>query len=376
MAKRSSASSPFDASKFENVHQVGGIRTGTLDAVAPGALSGMPSRVAFVDTGGGLRFVVALDRGGDIVDASLNQHNLAYLSPNGLLPPNHAYHRSLEWLRGWPGGMVTTCGPQYVGGPREEDGVQTSLHGNYSNTPAAVEMLINPDPQRGVNDMLLSLITRDTRMFGPVIEVRRLIRCTLGKNEITFEDEVTNRGNKRSAHHWLYHCNFGFPLLDEGARFVYAGKASYWEAPPPAGETSIMREVSAAHKNGIKRVPAPLKEHAGTGERGLVIETKDNAQGLTRVGLINDRLKLGVELAYSSKQLPRLANWQHYGPAGSYVVGLEPFSGSLMGKANDSYKGAEQYIEPGESRRYKLVIRVHNTAEGLRDLAKADGKIV
>jgi hypothetical protein len=61
-----------DLAKFENPLQLGGIRTGTLDS--PGAGGGQPVRVALFDTGAGLRFTVALDRGGDIVDASFKQH--------------------------------------------------------------------------------------------------------------------------------------------------------------------------------------------------------------------------------------------------------------------------------------------------------------
>src|SRR5690349_6760367 len=126
MAKRSTAG--FDTNKFENVHQIGGIRLGTLDAGAGGSgVGGVMTRVALVNTGGGLTFVVALDRGGDVVDAHFNQHSLAYLSPNGLLPANHAYNAGLDWLTGWAGGLITTCGPIHVGGPRQEDGVQTSL---------------------------------------------------------------------------------------------------------------------------------------------------------------------------------------------------------------------------------------------------------
>ena len=43
-------------------------------------------RVAWVDTGSGLRFAVAL-RGGDIVEAFYNDLSLTYLSPNGYRPP-------------------------------------------------------------------------------------------------------------------------------------------------------------------------------------------------------------------------------------------------------------------------------------------------
>ena len=91
-----------DLAKFENPLQLGGIRTGTLDS--PGAGGGQPVRVALFDTGAGLRFTVALDRGGDIVDASFKQHAFAYLTPDGLVPQSATFHTGAEWLRGWAGG--------------------------------------------------------------------------------------------------------------------------------------------------------------------------------------------------------------------------------------------------------------------------------
>lgn len=361
----------FDTSKFENVHQVGGIRTATLDG--PGVGSPHGGRVALVDTGGGLRFTVALDRGGDILDAKFNQHGLAYLSPNGLLAPNHAYHHGLAWLRGWAGGLVTTCGPQHMGGPRTEDGVETTLHGRFSNSPAAIEMILNPDPHRGVEDMLLSLIIRDASMFGPVLEVRRLIRARLGEPEFTIEDEVLNRGNTRTAHHYLYHCNFGYPLLDRGAKLIFAGKGEYWQVP--GRDESIIMEISDAEMNARKRVPGNLPDHAGARERGLILDVKASRGGDARVGLMNEKLGLGVEMNFPISAMPRLACWQHYGPAGSYVCGIEPFSGSLLGKAKDKHPTAEQYLEPGESKKYRLRIRALATREELKSLAAADGPV-
>ena len=361
-----------DLAKFENALQLGGIRTGTLDS--PGAGGGCAMRVALFDTGAGLRFTVALDRGGDIVDASFNQFALAYLTPNGLLPPSPAYHAGVEWLRGWAGGLVTTCGPEYMGGPREVDGAKTSLHGRYSSQAAQIETLRNPDPHRGRNEMELCLVVRDSQMFGPVFEIRRTIRCTLGIPEIRIEDEVTNRGDTRVAHHWLYHCNLGYPLLDCGARLVYRGEAEYWVVPPPPGQ-DIVQPLSAAAMNKLKRVPDSLPEHAGSGERGLIVDTEPARDGWCRVGLINNKLKLGLEISYPKKALPRLARWQHYGPRGSYVSALEPFSGSLLGKARDGHKLAEQFLEPGETRRYQLKIHVLAGAKALAQLAKCDGAV-
>src|SRR5690606_1742774 len=139
---------------------------------------------------------VSLDRGGDIVDAFYNQHSLTYLSQVGLRQPTMAAHvEPTAWLNNFPVGLLTTCGPRYMGGPRIEDGIQTTQHGHYSNSPAAVEMIFNPDPRQNNNEMFLTLVSRDVRALGYCVETRRTIHCTLGRPEIRISDRVINRGN-------------------------------------------------------------------------------------------------------------------------------------------------------------------------------------
>ncbi len=359
-----------DPRRFADVHQLGGIRTGTLDA--PGAAGGV--RVALVDTGAGLRFTVALDRGGDIVDAHYHAWGLAYLSPNGLRPPDPAYHAGDEWLRGWPGGLLTTCGPEYIGGSRVEDGVRTSLHGRYSSAPAQVEVVRGPDPARGRLAWELGLVVRDTRVFGPVFEVRRVLRGTLGVPEIHVEDEVTNLGDEPAVHHWLYHCNLGYPLLDLGCRFVYRGPAEHWIVPPPAGG-DLLQPIGGRAMNALKRLRDIVPAHAGAGERGLIVDAAPGRDGRCRVGIINPRLTLGLELSYDPRELPRLAHWQHYGPRGSFASALEPFRGSLLGSARDPRARKHPRLRPGETRRYRLRLRVLATRAELASLAAADGPV-
>jgi hypothetical protein len=238
-----------------------------------------------------------------------------------------------------------------------------------------VELLTNPDPHRGRYEMLHSMVVRDARMFGPVLEVRRQIQCILGRPQVMIYDQVINRGDAPVPHAWLYHVNFGYPLLDRGARFVYRGPAEYWQVPKPPDARSIMRPLDAGGMNKLKRVPDSLPEHASSGERGLIVENAPDADGLCRAGLINDRLRLAVELEYPAEALPRLANWQHYGPRGCYVTGIEPFTGSLMGTQNDRHPSARQVLQPGETRRYQLTLRVHSGAASIRELAGHDGPV-
>jgi hypothetical protein len=250
--------------------------------------------------------------------------------------------------------------------------VQTSQHGHHSNTPAALEAIVNPDPAAGRNDMLLAMTIADTRMFGPFVEVHRQIQCTVGVPEVRLVDSIVNRGDSPVAHNWLYHCNFGYPLLDRGTRVVFAGRRTgAWDTVPADAASPGQRRPES-----FKIVPDPLPEHTGTNERGVLVDPSADAQGLCHVGLINAKLGLGVELEFPRACLPRLAVWQHYGPAGSYVCGLEPFTGSLMGKALDRHRLAGQMLPPGESRQYQLTLRA---LTGRRDLARlrgCDGPVV
>ena len=326
-------------------------------------------RVAMVNTGSGLRFTVALDRGGDIVDAFHNEHSLAYLSVNGLAKPSYAYNRDFDWLANWPAGLVTTCGPHAIGGPHAEDGLDSGLHGRYSNAPATLESIVNPDPHAGKKDMMLSMVVRDSRMFGPVFEIRRQIKCVLGLPQITICDEVTNRGDKRVAHNWLYHVNVGYPLLDEGAKFIYSGQAEYWQVPAPA------TPPGDAELNRLKRVVGGMAAHAGMGERGVIVQAPPDRKGLCHVGIVNSKLGLALELEYSPKCLPRVSNWQHYGPRGTYVSGIEPFNGSLLGKDTDTFADAEPHLRPGETKKYELTFKVHSTRQAIAAFAARDGQI-
>jgi len=98
--------------KVINPHQVGGIETYICDN---GAAKG--SRVAWVNTGSGLRFKVAIDRGMDIVDAFYNDCSLSWLSHNGQSAPRPDITEGVVWLNNFSGGLLTTCGLSHVGGP-------------------------------------------------------------------------------------------------------------------------------------------------------------------------------------------------------------------------------------------------------------------
>src|SRR5690606_15143789 len=120
---------------------------------------------------------------------------LSWLSHGGITGPQPFSDRGLDWLRTFGGGLVTTCGLSHVGGPENGEGGEHGLHGLISNTPAELESVIQPDLTTGQMEMSITGVMRETRPFGPSLELRRTISGTLGQAAIRIQDRVTNRGN-------------------------------------------------------------------------------------------------------------------------------------------------------------------------------------
>ena len=77
--------------KLSNVSQVGGIETAVLDNGL-----GRGVRIAWINTGSGLRFKVVIDRAMDIADAFYNQYSLAWLNHSGISTPQPFSHKGLD----------------------------------------------------------------------------------------------------------------------------------------------------------------------------------------------------------------------------------------------------------------------------------------
>ncbi len=312
---------------------------------------GRGSRVVWVETGSGLRFKVAVDRGMDIAEAFFNQFNLAWTNQTGVVPPQPLANKGIDWLKGFGGGLLTTCGLMHVGGPESDEHGDRGVHGEYSNTAAEIESVLQPDPIRGRMDMSITGIMRNAPIFGPALEMRRTISCTLGSPSITIHDEVTNIGNVPAPHMILYHCNFGWPLVDEGTHISWSGEL----------KEGIDKGRSRIYKDGHdhRTCPAPMDEHAGTGEAVGFIDPAADEQGMCRCGLYNERIGLSLTMAFRKDQLPWLTNWQHFGK-GEYVTALEPGSHPPIGQAKARANGTLIMLAPGEQRRYDLRIDISN----------------
>ncbi len=336
--------------------QLGGIETAVLDN---GAARG--TRVAWVNTGAGLRYKVVIDRAMDIADASVNRYNLAWLSHTGVTAPERFSIHGADWLRTFGGGLVTTCGLSHFGPPEKDEYGERGLHGLISNQPAILESVVQPDPARGRMEMSITGRIRETQIFGPSLELRRTISGVLGEPVIRIHDEVTNLGNTATPHMVLYHCNFGWPLIDRGADILWNGT---WQSAGSENDNRIFREG-----NNFRKCPDVTDEHRGGGEAVAFIDPSTDAAGNVTCGVHNSQISVAVLIHFDKKQLPVLSNWQHWAQ-GEYVMGLEPGTNPPIGQAAARDQKKLIYLEPGETRSYDLALEVLTEKKNILDTLK------
>ena len=330
--------------KISHPAQLGGIEISVLDN-GPGR----GTRIAWINTGSGLRYKVVIDRAMDIADAFYNQHGFGWLSHVGITAPQPFAHRGMDWIRTFGAGLLTTCGLDHVGGPETDQFGDRGIHGLISNIPGEIESIIQPDPVRGQMNFSLTGKMKQTQVFGPNFELKRTYSGTLGQPIIRIHDEVVNRGNMPIPHMLLYHLNFGWPLADEGADILWHGA---WQFSGDKNAAKIFREG-----NNYRKCPAPLSAHNAGGEEVAFIDIVPDESGRCIAGMYNNKIKLAVAIRFNKKELPWLTNWQHWGK-GEYVTGLEPGTHPPIGQAKARAQNTLIFLEPGEIRSYNLEMEV------------------
>lgn len=331
--------------KVSNFLQLGGIETAVLDNG-----NGRGVRIAWINTGSGLRFKVVLDRGMDIADAFYDKYSLAWISHMGVKPPNPSAVNGTRWLNSFGGGLLTTCGLTHVGAPEEDEFGERGLHDRISHSPAQLISVKQPDLKSG--DLTMSLTGKliQSTTFGPHLEMKRTVFATLGLPGIKIRDEITNTGNEPAPHMLLYHCNFGWPLIDDGTEIMWEGDLEV----PNDQSHKIFREG-----NDYKTCRNPIDDHSGSGEAVGFIDIRPDSKGQCECGVINQKIGLALDLKFQKEQMKWLTNWQHWG-TNEYVMALEPCTHPPIGQLAARKNKTLIFIEPGEKRTYSLEMKVRS----------------
>jgi hypothetical protein len=342
-----------------DISQVAGVR---LAELSDGPGRGV--RVADVSTGGGLSFTVLIDRGLDIGAASLEGLPLAWRSSTGVTHPAFFEPDGRGWLRGFGGGLLTTCGFTAVGADGADELGAYGLHGRAAYLPAS----LSAAGGRWEGDDYVIAVegqTRETAVFGFDLQLTRRISARLGERRLTIEDRVENLGDVQAPLMLLYHCNFGFPLIAIGSELLTNGG-------PPTPRDATAEFGLADHA----RFDAPTPGYA---EQVFFHAPRADQDGMVTAAIVNRTIDGGQGLAayvrYRQAELPNLIEWKQMG-AGIYVVGLEPANCLVLGRAAERARGTLQMLAPGESREFLVELGAARGSEGIAAIERMVGDSV
>ena len=290
--------------RIGDVSQIGGVRDFTFN---DGKMKGV--RALEINTGV-ISFTVLPDRCMDIAQAFYKGEAISWISKTGITSPEYYDRTDKNFLRGFFGGLVTTCGLKNIGKPYLDQG----QHGRIANTPAE-KVSVFADWVGDDYVIEVSGIVRECAVFGENLVLKRTIKTKLFSDEFTLEDTIINEGFEDDEIALCYHCNFGYPLVNENA---------------------VMTNVPA----DIAPLSAPI--HGKTEE---CIKVPFENQDEVTVGIKNE--KIFASITYKTKTLPNFLIWKMMGES-EYVVGLEPRTTNRGGeniRINDEYVTLKPFEE-------------------------------
>jgi hypothetical protein len=272
-------------------------------------------RALLFSTGGGLEFMVLADRAMDIGTMSFRGVPLAWQSPAGFRSTaagaaesddRRGFNRSFS-------GLLVTCGLEHV---RQPFG-SSPLHGRLPGTPARL-LAHGEDWDRSVlfceGETVQSAYGRESFIL------RRRIEVPIGGSSITISDEVENIGPEPWPHEILYHLNFGYPAVHDGAA-LKRDDAIVWDR---------LKLADAEARSDVVCFAAKAGEAAATLDGGQV----------------------SVTVTQAADTLPYQQFWRDLRPHVG-VLAIEPCSTPHPSLAPD---GQKPILAPGEKRRYRVTI--------------------
>jgi len=300
--------------------------------------------------GSGLEFTVIADRCLDFSNLSFNGINCSYLSKTGIVSPNFYAEDDKSFLRNFYGGFLTTCGLRNVGSSCMDEGDFFGLHGRISNTPAE-ELCSHVEWIDDTPVLTLSGKVQESAFFGENLILHRKIMCRYGENKIHIQNTIENAGFRKEPLFVLFHFNFGYPLLDEDAVLI-----------SPTEKLIPYNERSLKGIENYNKFQAPTHAYS---EQVFYHHLRANTEDETCVALINNRLELGVALRFDQKQFTNFTQWKQMGES-EYVVGLEPGNCKVDGRAKARKERNLQYLEPGECKKFDIVIEIVNGTDKIK----------
>jgi hypothetical protein len=299
-----------------------------------------------IRTGSGFRFCVSPSRGMDITFAEHHGRPLCWNSSTGLVHPALYEESNSGWLRGFGGGLLTTCGLSSFGPACEDEDEFYGIHDRASYLPAsgvATEVGWRTVDGDEHYEIACSGTVRETRVFGPNLTLRRRVSARLGEDKLTVHDRITNEGFEPVPMVILYHCNFGFPVVSE-----------YSTVRAPSSHCEPRDAAAQVDADQWARLEPP---QTGYAERVYFHSMTPDDSGFVRAEIVNEKLNFGAYVHYRAEELPHFTQWKMMG-AGTYVCGLEPSNAPLASRNVLRERGVLPYLQPGEVKEVRVELGV------------------
>lgn len=315
--------------KVGNMEQLASVRRMQYQDGLAGGLQGIEVK------SGPLRYVIAIDKCLDIVEASYQGININFLSKPGLQNRQHYDSNGFQAQRSIMGGLFFTCGTDNVGTPDLE--IPLPMHGTLRQTPAT-HICSEAFWEGDKYTLRVSGEIRQAALFEENIVLKRTIETVFGEDTIKIHDEYRNDGFKKAPFMILYHWNLGHPFLDEGC-----------EIRIPS-QKAVLRGEENETKLPWGQIEPPTDNLA---EQVFFHEVLPNEKGLVTVGMYNPALDMTAQIEYCKEQLPLFTQWKSMA-SGDYVVGLEPCNCHVNGRKWEEENQSLKYINPGEIKEVSL----------------------
>jgi hypothetical protein len=291
------------------------------------------NRTISIHPAGGLQIRVLPDRGLDIGAAWFAGSPVAWLSPVG----ETAWSEGDNWLAGWAGGLLTTCGLRNVGVPSGGH----PMHGSATGLRASGVHVTRSVEHDGSIAVTVAGTMIDASAFGPVLRLERTITVHTGRSDIVIVDDTSNLGQRAEQSPILYHVNFGYPFL--GPSSFVDGRIMWSEPRDP--------DSARVGQDWAMMGPPLLDDEDVVVEHGVA----EGSDGWRTLRVVSPESGQQASVAWDAATLPRVHTWRR-ATRGSYAMAVEPANCSVLGREHDRAAGTAPWLEPGQRRRTRLRI--------------------
>jgi hypothetical protein len=236
-----------------------------------------------------------------------------------------------------------------------------NMHGHIANIPAKyVEIQIIPgDPV----ELVVIGVVEEAACFCPQYRLTTRISTFVGSNKFSIRDEVSNFGSLPVEFQMLYHCNFGPPFLEEGAKLV---------TPSLEGAPRDARAAEDMQTWDYYKAP-----EAGYAEQNSYHDFAAAEDGSTLALLKNQAGNKGLTLRWNKNQLPCFCQWKRTASlAEGYVTGIEPGTNFPNIKTFERQQGRVINLQAGQTYCMDLSLEVAEDSKQVQAVESEIAKLL